>query len=141
MSNRKSYQELDVWKQSRILVKIIYELTKTFPSEEQFGLKTQMRRSAVSVPSNIAEGCGRNHSKDSTQFFFIARGSLYELETQLILAFDLNYLAQEDFELGESQVTRCLKLLNGFINYFQSNTGNGQRTTVNEILINYGDNS
>lgn len=77
----KSYIELDVWKQSRLLVKQVYELTKQFPKEEQYGLSNQMRRCSVSIPSNIAERHGRNHTKDSLQFFFIARGSLYELET------------------------------------------------------------
>ena len=87
----KSYIELDVWKQSRLLVKQVYELTKQFPKEEQYGLSNQMRRCSVSIPSNIAEGHGRNHTKDSLQFFFIARGSLYELETQLYLSNDLGY--------------------------------------------------
>lgn len=83
-----SYRDLDVWQQSRLLVKNIYQLTKIFPKEEQFGLTNQLRRAAISVPSNIAEGCGRNHFKDSVQFFFISRGSLYEIETQLVLATD-----------------------------------------------------
>ena len=79
----KSYTDLDVWKKSRELVKEIYVLTKAFPKDEMYGLSSQIKRSAVSVPSNIAEGYGRNHTKDTLQFLFIARGSLYELETQL----------------------------------------------------------
>jgi four helix bundle protein len=74
----KQYTELDVWTKSRNLTNKIYEITKGFPKEEMFGLANQMRRAAVSVPSNIAEGCGRQYSKDAIQFFFVARGSLYE---------------------------------------------------------------
>ncbi|HRJ30691.1 MAG TPA: four helix bundle protein, partial [Cyclobacteriaceae bacterium] len=91
-----SYKDLDVWQQTRLLVKSVYELTRKFPKDEQFGLTTQSRRAAVSVPSNIAEGCGRNHFRDSTQFFFIARASLYELETQLIVAGDLGYITEQE---------------------------------------------
>ena len=71
MSEIKTYQDLEVWKQSKDLVRDIYQLTKKLPKEEQFGLVNQLRRAAVSIPSNIAEGCGRNHHKDSIQFFFI----------------------------------------------------------------------
>ncbi len=71
------------------------------------------------LPSNIAEGCGRNHSKDSMQFFHIARGSLYELETQLYLSFDQLYINEVDLNKSLEQIIRCKKLLNGFINYYQ----------------------
>ncbi|WP_234462532.1 four helix bundle protein [Adhaeribacter terrigena] len=77
---QKAYTTLEVWQKSRELVTIIYQLTGNFPKEELFGLTSQIRRSAVSVPSNIAEGCVRNTSKDTLQFLYIARGSLYELE-------------------------------------------------------------
>ncbi|MFO0488006.1 MAG: four helix bundle protein, partial [Cyclobacteriaceae bacterium] len=79
---------MEVWKQAKDLVRQIYELSKSFPKEEQFGLTNQLRRAAVSIPSNIAEGCGRNHFKDSIQLFYIARGSLYEVETQVLIAYD-----------------------------------------------------
>ena len=79
----KVYTELEVWKESRILVKDIYSITKSFPKEEIYGLSNQLRRCAVSIPSNIAEGCGRRTSADTIQFLHISRGSLYELETQL----------------------------------------------------------
>jgi len=136
-----SYKDLDVWQQTRLLVKSVYELTRKFPKEEQFGLTNQSRRAAVSVTSNIAEGCGRNHFRDSTQFFFIARASLYELETQLIVAGDLEYITEKDVEVIISHVTRCKKLLNGFINYFQKQSNNNQPTTINEILEEYGSSS
>ena len=140
MSEILSYRELDVWKQSRSLVKSIYQLTKNFPKEEQLGLTSQMRRAAVSIPSNIAEGCGRNHFKDSIQFFFVARGSIYELETQLTLASDLELISIDDLETNLNQIIRCKKLLNGFINYFQKQANNRQLTTINEIIEEYGNN-
>jgi four helix bundle protein len=132
------YRDLDVWKQSRLLVKNVYQLNKSFPKEEQFGLTNQVRRAAISVPSNIAEGSGRNHSKDSIQFFFIARGSLYEIETQLIIAFDLEYISDSQLNEVLEHIARCKKLLNGFINYFQKQTTNQQPTTINETLQEYG---
>ena len=115
----KVYNDLDVWKESRKLVKLIYELTKKFPKEEMYGLSNQIRRAAVSIPSNIAEGCGRNHSKDSIQFFYISRGSLFELETQLYLSFDQEYIDEKTLNLLIANTTSCKKLLNGFINYYQ----------------------
>ena len=140
MSEINSYRDLDVWKQSRQLVKSVYQLSRSFPKEEQFGLTNQLRRAAISVPSNVAEGSGRNHSKDSIQFFFIARGSLYEIETQLIISFDLEYISDSHLKEVLEQVTRCKKLINGFINYFQKQTTNQQPTTINEILQAYGNN-
>ncbi len=138
MGEISSYRDLDVWKQSRLLVKSVYQLSKTFPKEEQFGLTNQLRRAAISVPSNIAEGSGRNHSKDSIQFFFIARGSLYEIETQLTIASDLEFISGKQLDEVLEQVTRCKKLLNGFINYFQKQATNHQPTTINETLEEYG---
>jgi len=79
-----------------------------------------MRRSAISIPSNIAEGCGRNTSKETIHFLFISRGSLYELETQLFLSLDQNYINNEEIETVLLQITVCKKLLNGFINYYKN---------------------
>jgi four helix bundle protein len=137
MGKIESYKDLDVWRQSRDLVIDIYQVTKLFPKEEQFGLTNQLRRASVSIPSNIAEGCGRNHQKDSIQFFFIARGSLYEVETQLIIALDLGYLSKEEQTVILNKITSCKRLLNGFINYFQDLSGQ-QPTTINEQLEEYG---
>ena len=75
------YKDLEAWKQSMVLVKEVYLITKSFPKEELYSLTSQCRRAAVSVPSNIAEGIGRNYKKDTVQFLHITRGSLYELET------------------------------------------------------------
>ena len=110
------YKELDVWLQARELVKSVYELSATFPKEEQFSLTSQLRRCIVSVSSNIAEGCGRQTAKETIHFLHIARGSLFEAETQIILAKDLN-IATTNVDEILIEVERVKKLLNGFINY------------------------
>lgn len=109
------YKELDIWVQARMLVKTVYVLTRSFPRDEQFSLTSQVRRCVISVPSNIAEGCGRQSNKETIHFLHISRGSLFELETQLILAGDLNYISDIDNVLKE--IERVKKLLNGFIKY------------------------
>ena len=114
----KKYTDLDVWKEARILVTSIYSMSKKFPKEEQFGLVNQIRRCAISIPSNIAEGCGRNHKKDSIQFFYIARGSLYEAETQLYVSLDLEYIKGEDLTIILNHLEIVRKLLNGLIRYY-----------------------
>ena len=112
------YTDLDVWIESRKLVRMIYDSTKSFPKEEIYGLTNQMRRSSISIPSNIAEGCGRKTSADTIQFLHFARGSLYELETQLYLSLDQKYIDNPTFESLLSQIKICKKLLNGFIYYY-----------------------
>ena len=94
-------------------------MTKSFPKEETYGLTNQLRRCAVSIPSNIAEGCGRRTAADTIQFLHISRGSLYELETQIYIALDLNYIKNGDFEAINKRIISCKKLINGFINYFK----------------------
>ena len=84
-SDIMNHKELNVWKESMILVRDVYRLLKQFPSEEQFGLCSQMRRSVVSIPSNIAEGCGRNSDKELIRFCYISSGSIAELEPQLLI--------------------------------------------------------
>lgn len=116
---KKAYIDLEVWKEARVLASEIYLVTKSFPKDEMFGLISQMRRCAVSVPSNIAEGCGRNYPKDSIQFFFIARGSIYELETQLYISFDQNYIDEIILNSTIQKLETTRKLLNGFIKYYQ----------------------
>jgi len=117
---KMNYTELEVWKFSRAFVKQVYLLSSSFPSEELYALTNQVRRCSVSIPSNIAEGLGRQSNKETIHFLFIAKGSMYELETQLFLAFDLNYISKEELKSIMEQITTCKKLLNGFINYFKS---------------------
>ncbi len=112
--------ELSVWIKNRELSKSVYSLTKTFPGDEIYGIIHQMRRAAVSIISNIAEGCGRNHKNDSIHFFYIARGSLYELEAQSYISYDQGYVTSTDLNALLNQISECKKLLNGFINYFEN---------------------
>ncbi len=114
------YKELEVWKESKELVKLIYEITESLPLSEQFGLTNQIRRSAVSIPSNIAEGVGRNHVKDTLQFLYIARGSIYELETQIILAFELSFISNDAYNKSIDKIHLYMKLISGFINYYEN---------------------
>ena len=93
------YKELDVWVQARALVKSVYELSGTFPKEEQSSLTSQLRRCIVSVSSNIAEGCGRQTAKETIYFLHIARGSLFEVETQILLAKDLSLTGKDIDEI------------------------------------------
>ena len=119
-SEPKSYKELTVWQQGRKLVKYIYTMTRQFPADERYDLVSQMRRAAVSVPSNIAEGCGRQHPKDTLQFLVTARGSLYELETQTYLSFDLDYITNLQLEEATEKIEKTIQLLQGFIRYYRT---------------------
>lgn len=113
------YKELDVWKETRKLVFVIYKNTRNFPFDENYGLMSQLRRAAVSVVSNIAEGCGRNSSLDTKRFLYMARGSLNELETQLYLSFDLDFIDEKILNELLKRTVRCKRLLNGFIKYLR----------------------
>ena len=95
MATIKNYRDLEVWQLSMDFVEAIYKALKTFPPEERYGICDQIRRAAVSVPSNIAEGFGRDTPKEFAHFLSIARGSLYETMTQLEIASRLGYLAQD----------------------------------------------
>ena len=117
---QQNYKDLRVWQNSRELVKHIYLLTQHFPAEERFGLSNQMRRAAVSVPSNVAEGNGRQYPRDTIQFLVIARGSLYELDTQCHLAFDLLFIDIKQLNDITERITNCIKLVQGFIRYYRS---------------------
>jgi four helix bundle protein len=120
MDISKSYIEMDVWKKSRLLVNKLYNVTKKFPKEEIYSLTNQMRRSCVSVPSNIAEGIGRLQKNETIQFLNYSRGSLYELETQLYLSFDQTYINESELSEMLEIITECKKLINGTINYYKS---------------------
>jgi len=94
----KTYRELIVWQKSIKLVTLIYQITKNFPDIEKFGLTSQIQRCAISIPSNIAEGYGRNSLNDYIRFLNISNGSLYELQTQVEIAYNLKYIKKEIFE-------------------------------------------
>ncbi len=109
----KAHRELKVWQKSLDLVDLVYALTKTFPKDEQYALSQQLRRCAVSVPSNIAEGNARNSTKEYLQFISIARGSLAELDTQLIIAFRAKYINQNKLNELESMIAEIGRMLAG----------------------------
>ena len=114
------YVELEVWKESRSLVNSVCKATMQLPIESVYKLTSWLRRCAVSVPSNITEEYGRRTFNGAIQFSHISRGSIYELETQLYLALDQKYLMQTDFDSLKSQIKKCKKLINEFINYYKS---------------------
>ncbi|KKU81348.1 MAG: S23 ribosomal protein [Parcubacteria group bacterium GW2011_GWA1_47_8] len=111
-----TFTDLYVWQESHKLVLMIYTVTKKFPKEEIFGITSQMRRSAVSITSNIAEGFARRSKKEKLQFYTIARGSLIELESQLLVVRDILYIQTKEFEEVYRQIEISHRLLNAFIN-------------------------
>jgi four helix bundle protein len=114
------HKELDVWKVSVRIVKDIYQDTKTFPKDELYGLTSQIRRCAISIPSNIAEGSARNSNKDYIRFLNIAAGSCAELDTQLIIANELNLLTIEKVKKYESEIEKIGQMLHGLIRYLRT---------------------
>lgn len=111
----RSFTDLEAWKEGHRLVLLFYDVTKKFPSSEKFGLVNQIRRAAVSITSNIAEGFSRNGAREKVQFYYMALGSLTELQNQLIISRDLNFLSKEDFEKISEQSIIVSKLINGII--------------------------
>ena len=107
----RSYKDLEVWKLSISLVEDIYQATTKFPASEKYGLSQQIRRAAVSIPSNIAEGCGREGDPEFARFCIIARGSATELEYQLLLARDLKLIQSEDYESLSEQTVEIKRML------------------------------
>ena len=113
----RAHKQLRVWQESMKLAKMVYDLTRAFPDDERFGLVSQMRRAAVSVPSNIAEGSARQTRRESIKFYSIARGSLSELDTQLELCRALNMLSEERFSEASMLMETVGALLNGLIRF------------------------
>ncbi|MDP4130780.1 MAG: four helix bundle protein [Bacteroidota bacterium] len=115
-----SYKKLDAWIFSMEMVKEIYRLTKMYPKEEMFGLTSQTKRAVVSIPSNIAEGLGRNFKKDSIQFLHISRGSAYEVETLLSVAVMTQLINQETYDRVNQMIEKTIRLINGLIKYLEN---------------------
>jgi four helix bundle protein len=115
MEKEFGYKNLNVWKKADQLVLLIYAITKKFPKEELFGLISQMRRSAISIPANIVEGYGRRTPKDKINFYYIARGSLNELEYYIDLSLKLRYMTKSEFDNLKTIRNDTGKLLNGLI--------------------------
>lgn len=111
----KSYRDLLVWQKSMELVKEVYLITKALPKEEQYGLTSQILRSSISIPSNIAEGYGRHSTNDYLRFLQIASGSLYELQTQLEICRNLDFLSNKSFEEVNEQSREIERMLSSLI--------------------------
>jgi four helix bundle protein len=117
----KSHRDLIVWQKAMDLVVAVYHASKGFPKEETYGLTGQMRRAAVSIPANIAEGQGRRLTKEFQQFLAHARGSLLELDTHLELALRLHYINTEQYVVVHNKVDEVGRLLNGLLRSLNSN--------------------
>lgn len=118
----KTHKDLDVYKNAIELVTMVYKMTKSssFPREEMYGLVSQIRRAAVSVPSNIAEGSARNHNKEFIQFLYVASGSLAEVETQLIISQNLEFISNDEFEVMNNKLILIRSQLTGLIKYLKN---------------------
>ena len=121
MTYISSYKDLIVWQKAIELVKEIYILTKIFPAEELYGIISQLRRAAIAIPSNIAEGYGRRSTKSYIQFYAIAYGSALELETQIIIAKQLNLAPEKNFMKVDALLLEVSKMLNALITKLKAN--------------------
>lgn len=111
------YKDLEIWQKSMDLTIEVYSLTKLMPQEEKYALSDQMRRAAVSIPSNIAEGIGRGSEKETVRFLYISKGSLLELETQLEICKRLNFISESSYLYISTMIESICKMLNSFIQY------------------------
>lgn len=117
VANVKTHKDLDVWRKSMDFVTKLYKTTAVFPKEEMYGLSSQMRRAAVSIPSNIAEGAARKSNKEFIQFLHIALGSTVEIETQLIISKNLKFIDEELFVILDKERNEIGRMLYGLIRY------------------------
>ncbi len=111
----KDFRQLKVWEKAHQLALAVYKVTKGFPKEELYGLTSQIRRASMSIPTNIAEGCGRNTDAEFARFLQIAMGSASETEYQLLLAHDLEFLTSEQYQKLNTDVTEVKRMLTSFI--------------------------
>ncbi|NEU08553.1 four helix bundle protein [Flavihumibacter sp. R14] len=111
----RRFQDLGVWQKSHLLTLKIYSLSQSFPKDEQYGLISQIRRSSAAIPTNIAEGCGRNSNPEMKRFLIISSGSSSELEYQLLLAKDLNYISDIVYKELSDLVIEIRKMIHAFI--------------------------
>jgi four helix bundle protein len=115
----KSFKELQVWQKAHGMTLNVYRVTREFPKDEMYGLTSQLRRSAASVGANIAEGCGRRSDGEMCRFLQIARGSASEIEYHLLLARDLRYLAERDFQELSKQADEVQRMLTALMQRFR----------------------
>lgn len=131
MSKIEKIEDLIVWQKARELTREIYSLTNKGNFSKDFSLTDQLRRAAISVTSNIAEGFGRGGNKEFIQVLSISKGSLYEIRTQLYIAIDLNYISEKEFSTVNNLIDEVGKLINGFINYLQKSELKGSKFKQN----------
>ncbi len=115
MTKIRNFRDLSAWEEAHRLVLVVYKITRRFPSTEIYGLTAQLKRAAISVTSNIAEGFSRFYYKDKNRFYYNARGSLSEIQSQLIVAKDLKFVTDEEFKNIWSQSEKVIAILNGLI--------------------------
>ena len=120
----KSFRDLEIWKRSISLAKKIYQISEAFPKTELYGLTTQLRHAAISIPSNIAEGHTRRHTKEFRQFLHVALGSLAEVETLLVLAIELKFIQQESAVPLQKEIEELSKMTNALLSKLKSKTQN-----------------
>ncbi len=123
-SEIRSHRDLIVWQRAIDLVTAVYRVSQSFPASEQYGLTSQVRRAAVSVPSNIAEGYGRGTSQDYLRFLRMARGSLFEIDTQLLIAMNLGILSESRYEELDAHMTEVGRVLAGLIKSIEARITN-----------------
>jgi four helix bundle protein len=129
---------LIIWQESRKFTNNIYKVTKNFPQEEMYSLTSQLRRAAVSIMSNIAEGFDRRTTKEFISFLVIARVSASEVQNDLYISLDLNYINKEEFQATYNHAQKIAKLINGLIAYLKSQSQNYKKTTkINEEIQQY----
>lgn len=115
-----NYRELKIWQKSISLTKLIYEVTADFPDHQKFGIISQLQRASVSVSSNIAEGSSRESQKEFNHFLSIAIGSLFELDTQITIAYEIGYLSKEKYKTLINQISELIRMTIGFQKSIQS---------------------
>lgn len=141
MATIKSFEELKVWKDSRLIVKEIYNIIDNFPGRESYGLTSQISRASVSIMSNIAEGFARDTNKEFIRFLIMSRGSVAEVQSDLFVALDLKFINQKKFKDLYTQLENLSKQINGLIKYLRLNTNTKSKNhKIYEAIGNYENN-
>jgi four helix bundle protein len=118
----RAHHNLDVWRKAVDFVVLIYEKTESFPKEEKFGLTSQVRRAAVSIPANIAEGAARKSDKEFLQFLYVSQGSASEVETEILIAYRLGFLSESDYKLLNESLDNIGRMITGLSNHLKRKT-------------------
>ena len=122
----RSYRNLDIWQKGIEILKVVYQLSDQFPESEKYGLTAQLRRAVISILANIAEGSGRNSNQQMVNFLSISKGSAYEVEAQLIIAYELNFISVNELEIVLEMIDHYCRMNQNFQNYLTKNT-NGSK--------------